>query len=61
MPNNFNIISGTTEMSEKDQLLANSYKNLSYFGRAFLTNAFLNKANSPNFHFDVAEKLISKD
>jgi phage terminase large subunit-like protein len=61
MPNNFNIISGPTEMSEKDQVLANSYKNLIYFGRAFLPNDFLNKSNSPNFHFDVAEKLISTD
>ena len=59
MPNNFNIISGPTEMSEKDQVLANSYKNLLYFGRAFLPNDFLNKSTSPSFHFDVAEKLIS--
>ena len=48
-------------MSEKDQVLANSYKNLIYFGRAFLPNDFLNKSTSPSFHFDVAEKLISTE
>ena len=58
-PSNFNIIPGPTEMSEKDKVLANSYNNLIYFGRAFLPNDFLNKSASPSFHFDVSKKLIT--
>jgi phage terminase large subunit-like protein len=59
MPDNFNIIPGPSDMQERDEVLANAYKSLIYFGRAFLPNDFMHKSNSPNFHFDVAEKLIS--
>ena len=56
---NFNINPSPSEMKERDEVLAKSYKSLIYFGRAFLPNDFLKKSASPAFHFDVADKLIS--
>jgi len=51
---NFNINPSPSEMKERDEVLAKSYKSLIYFGRAFLPNDFLKKSKSPEFHFDVA-------
>ena len=48
-------------MKERDEVLAKSYNNLIYFGRAFLPRDFMNKSASPDFHFDVAKKLIRTD
>ena len=56
---NFNINPSPSDMKERDEILANSYRSLIYFGRAFLPNDFLKKSKSPEFHFDVANKLIS--
>ena len=55
----FNIISPPSELSEKDRILARSYKDLIYFGRAFLPNDFLNKSQSPFFHHEIAKELIT--
>jgi len=56
---NFNINPSPSEMKERDEVLAKSYKSLIYFGRAFLPNDFLKKSRSPAFHYDVADKLIT--
>ena len=50
-----NIISN---LKEKDEVLARSYNDLLYFGRAFLPSDFLNKSSSPVFHSEVSKKLI---
>ncbi len=50
-----NIISN---LKEKDEVLARSYNDLLYFGRAFLPSDFLNKSSSPVFHAEVSKKLI---
>jgi phage terminase large subunit-like protein len=50
-----NIISN---LKEKDEVLARSYNDLLYFGRAFLPTDFLNKSASPEFHKEVGNKLI---
>ena len=55
----FNIISPPSELTEKDRILAKSYKDLIYFGRAFLPNDFLNKSQSPFFHHQIAKELIT--
>ena len=55
----FNIISPPSELTQKDKVLARSYKDLIYFGRAFLPNDFLNKSQSPFFHHEIAKKLIT--
>ena len=55
----FNIVSPPSELSEKENVLARSYKDLIYFGRAFLPNDFLNKSQSPFFHYEIAKKLIT--
>ena len=55
----FNIISSPSELSQKEEILSRSLNDLIYFGRAFLPNDFLNKSQSPPFHYDVAEKLIT--
>jgi phage terminase large subunit-like protein len=55
----FNIVSSPSDSSDKDEILARAYKDLIYFGRAFLPNDFLNKSQSPFFHYDIAKKLIS--
>ena len=55
----FNIISSPSELSEKEEILAKAYKDLLYFGRAFLPNDFLNKSKSPFFHLDISKKLIT--
>ena len=52
---NINILSN---MEEKDDVLARSYNDLLYFGRAFLPADFLNKSSSPIFHKEVGKKLI---
>tara|TARA_R100000655_G_scaffold42399_2_gene78373 strand:- start:46 stop:1641 length:1596 start_codon:yes stop_codon:yes gene_type:complete len=59
MSSDFNITPPPSEMKRRDTILANSYKSLIYFGRAFLPNDFLNKSASPLFHFDVADKLTT--
>jgi phage terminase large subunit-like protein len=56
---NFNINPSPSEMKHADEVLANSYSDLIYFGRAFLPKDFLNKSASPDFHTEVANKLIS--
>jgi len=56
---NFNINPSPSEMKHADEVLANSYSDLIYFGRAFLPKDFLNKSASPEFHTEVANKLIS--
>ena len=55
----FNIVSPPSDSSDKDEILARAYKDLIYFGRAFLPNDFLNKSQSPFFHYEIAEKLIT--
>ena len=55
----FNIIPSPSIMAERDEILKKSYNNLIFFGRAFLPRDFLNKSASPDFHFNVAKKLIS--
>ena len=55
----FNIISPPSELTEKDRILAKSYKDLIYFGRAVLPNEFLNKSQSPFFHHQIAKELIT--
>ena len=51
----------TSELKEKDEVLARSYNDLLYFGRAFLPADFLNKSASPTFHQEVGKKLISTE
>ena len=55
----FNIISPPSELSSKDEILSRAYKDLLYFGRAFLPNDFLNKSKSPFFHQEISKKLIT--
>lgn len=55
----FNIISPPSELSQKEELLSRCLNDLIYFGRAFLPNDFLNKSQSPPFHYEVAKKLIT--
>jgi len=57
----FNIIPPPNEMQKRDEVLANSYKSLIYFGRAFLPNDYLKKSASPAFHFNVAKKLTTTE
>ena len=53
---NVNVISS---LAEKDEIYKAAYRDLIFFGRAFLPNDFLNKSGTPDFHRDVAKKLIS--
>ena len=55
----FNVISPPSELSDKEKVLARAYKDLVYFGRAFLPADFLNKSQSPFFHHEIGEKLIT--
>ena len=55
----FNIISPPSELSQREELLSRCLNDLIYFGRAFLPNDFLNKSQSPPFHYEVAKKLIT--
>ena len=55
----FNIIPPKSVLAERDRVLEKSYKDLIFFGKAFLPNDFLNKSISPRFHFDIGRKLIS--
>jgi len=57
----FNITPSPSEMKERDEVLEKAYNSLIYFGRAFLPRDFMNKSASPDFHFDVAKKLIRTD
>jgi len=58
-PKPFNIVPPPSESKVNDDVLRRAYKDLIYFGRAFLPKDFLNKSASPKFHYEVAEKLIS--
>ena len=53
------IISSQIDTKAKDEVLKRSYNDLVYFGRAFLPKDFLNKSSTPQFHYEVAKKLIS--
>ena len=55
----FNIVPPPSESKFNDDVLKRSYTDLIYFGRAFLPKDFLNKSKSPQFHYDIAKKLIS--
>jgi phage terminase large subunit-like protein len=55
----FNIVPPPSESKHNDDVLKRSYKDLLYFGRAFLPKDFLNKSSSPQFHHEVSKKLIS--
>ena len=55
----FNIIPPKSVLAERDKVLQRAYKDLIFFGKAFLPNDFLNKSISPRFHFDIGRKLIS--
>lgn len=54
----FNITPPPSEMDRKDEVLAKAYKNLIYFGRAFLPNDFLKKSESAPFHYEMGQKMI---
>ena len=55
----FNIVPPPSESKINDEILQKSLTDLIYFGRAFLPKDFLNKSASPNFHYEVASKLLS--
>jgi phage terminase large subunit-like protein len=52
------LIPNANEMAKKDEVLRRSHHDLIYFGRAFLPNDFMNKSESPPFHFEISKKLI---
>jgi len=54
-----NIIPPPSVMAERDEVLAKAYKDLIFFGRVFLPQDFLHKSESPQFHYDLAKKLIA--
>ena len=54
----FNITPPPSEMDRRDEVLAKAYKNLIYFGRAFLPNDFLKKSESAPFHYEMGQKMI---
>ena len=56
---NFNIIPPQSVLAEREKILQKAYKDLIFFGKSFLHNHFLNKSQSPSFHFDIGRKLIS--
>ena len=56
---NFNIIPPQSVLAERDKVLQRAYKDLIFFGKAFLPNDFLNKSDSPQFHYEIGRKLIS--
>jgi|TARA_Y100000034_G_scaffold90461_1_gene108998 phage terminase large subunit-like protein len=53
------IISSQKDSRAKDEVLSRSYNDLIYFGRAFLPKDFLDKSTTPEFHYEVAKKLIT--
>ena len=55
----FNIVPPPSESKINDEILHKSLNDLIYFGRAFLPKDFLNKSTSPEFHYTVADKLLS--
>ena len=57
----FNIVPPPSESKINDEVLKKSLKDLIYFGRAFLPKDFLDKSESPKFHYEVAEKLMSTE
>ena len=46
-------------LDDKQLILERAYDDLIFFGRAFLPADFLNKSSSPEFHNEIAKKLIS--
>jgi hypothetical protein len=46
-------------LDDKQLILERAYDDLIFFGRAFLPADFLNKSSSPDFHSEIAKKLIS--
>ena len=55
----FNIVPPPSQSKINDEVIKKSFKDLLYFGRAFLPKDFLDKSSSPKFHHEVAEKLMS--
>ena len=53
------IVTPSTDIDSKEEILRKSYNDLIYFGRAFLPKDFLDKSSSPPFHYEVSKKLIS--
>ena len=57
----FNIVPPPSESKINDEVLQKSLKDLIYFGRAFLPKDFLDKSESPKFHYEVSKKLMSTE
>ena len=55
----FTIISPPSELTEKDRILAKSYKDIIYIGRAFLHNDILNKILIQTWYKSNQFKLIN--
>lgn len=55
----FNIGQSPSQIKRDEEIMSKSFKDLIYFGQAFLPNDFLNKSKSPEFHHNIATKLIS--
>jgi len=55
----FNVIPPPEEMIRRDEILAKSYKDLLFFGRAFLPKDFMHKSASPDCHYTLSKRLIS--
>ena len=55
----FNIVPPPSQSKLNDEVLQKSLTDLIYFGKAFLPKDFLYKSSSPDFHYTVAEKLLS--
>ena len=55
----FSVIPPPEEMARRDEILAKSYQDLLFFGRAFLPKDFMYKSASPSCHYTVSKRLIS--
>ena len=55
----FSVIPPPEEMARRDEILAKSYQDLLFFGRAFLPKDFMHKSASPSCHYTVSKRLIS--
>ena len=55
----FNIMPPPKEMARRDEILSRAYKDLIFFGRAFLPRDFLRKSTTPDCHYGISKKLIS--
>ena len=55
----FSVIPPPEEMARRDEILAKSYQDLLFFGRAFLPKDFMHKSASPACHYTVSKRLIS--